>query len=449
MKRQTAAVADLLTYGTLTTAVAWLLTYVTHSTVLIGGAWLAVRLGIVSGPGGREALWKTALVGGVLTATVQMAIVTTGSEAHGEVRGLWAYRGLEQQVLSTGPVGFVEEFDVVVRRREAGTPHEELAAMLPLPSGTEARLTKPSSACVAALRGMATGGQAFQEASDACAGRAFDWRFALLSLWGLGAALLVLRLARTRIGLRAALAGKVDLDSGEAREILDELLGSSGIPGRVRLTASPALESPAVVGPKEICLPLLAECGLTRSELRVVLAHELAHVARWDLVWSIFSRHLAALLFIQPLNRLAIRWMEHEAEFLCDDWAIRQTGEPMALARSLTRISEWLTSPPPAPALAVVRDTGTPLTRRVRRILAPVSERQPGGRGRVLVLVVLLLGATAFVPRIPLPSSSRIHVVRLKDTGLRAMPLGGREGGAPSAGQAVFIRAVRVEVTAP
>lgn len=58
--------AELFTFGAVNTAVAWLFTYLIHSTVLIGGAWLAVRLGIASGPEGREALWKAALVAGLL-----------------------------------------------------------------------------------------------------------------------------------------------------------------------------------------------------------------------------------------------------------------------------------------------------------------------------------------------------------------------------------------------
>ena len=408
--------ADLSTFGMLTPAVAWLLTYVIHSTVLIGGAWLVVRLGIVGGPEGREALWKTALVAGVLTATVQMAVAAR-RPSDTEMRAIWAYRSVEQGGLSGGPVEFGEAFDVVVRRRVAGVSDDELAALLAGPSGIE--------------------------------GRPFDWRLTLLALWGLGAALMVFRLARTRIGLRAALAGKVDIDSGEAREILDELIVSSGLGGRVRLTASPALESPVVVGPREICLPLRAECGLTRSELRVVLAHELGHMTRRDPLWTMGSRLLADLFFMQPLNRLAIREMEVEAEFLCDDWAVRQTGEPIVLARSLTRISEWLTSPPLAHVLAVVRDTGTPLGRRVRRILTPAAERPHAGWARVLALVVVLLGATAFVPSVRLPGPGRIHLVALEGTDVTAVRFGAREWELPSGKRAVFVRAVRSEVTAP
>ena len=57
---------------TTTTIAAWLLTYLTHSTIILIAAFAASRL-----MGGRnlaiqEGLLRTALVGGILTATVQL-----------------------------------------------------------------------------------------------------------------------------------------------------------------------------------------------------------------------------------------------------------------------------------------------------------------------------------------------------------------------------------------
>ena len=51
-----------------TTMFAWLLTYAMHSTVLLGGAWLLMRSRRVA-PAVAEVVWKTALVGAMLSAT--------------------------------------------------------------------------------------------------------------------------------------------------------------------------------------------------------------------------------------------------------------------------------------------------------------------------------------------------------------------------------------------
>ncbi len=51
----------------------WLLTYALHSTLLLGLAWLLTRR-LVESPARREQLWKAALVGGLVTATLQTAL---------------------------------------------------------------------------------------------------------------------------------------------------------------------------------------------------------------------------------------------------------------------------------------------------------------------------------------------------------------------------------------
>src|SRR4051812_5303966 len=52
------------------TALAWLLTYAIHSSVLLSLAWLLVRARRWS-PGASELLWKSAMLGGILTASAQ------------------------------------------------------------------------------------------------------------------------------------------------------------------------------------------------------------------------------------------------------------------------------------------------------------------------------------------------------------------------------------------
>ena len=59
---------------TLSSAVlAWLLTYLIHSTALLGLAWAFTRARSWS-PAALDVVWKTALVGGLVTATVQLAL---------------------------------------------------------------------------------------------------------------------------------------------------------------------------------------------------------------------------------------------------------------------------------------------------------------------------------------------------------------------------------------
>src|SRR6185436_8025162 len=49
----------------------WLLNYLLHSTVLLGGVWALERAGWLTHPAWREAFWRAAFFGAVLTASVQ------------------------------------------------------------------------------------------------------------------------------------------------------------------------------------------------------------------------------------------------------------------------------------------------------------------------------------------------------------------------------------------
>jgi hypothetical protein len=68
--------ADLFRWAETLGAVgaAWLATYAVHSTVLIGAAWAAQRLGAVRSLRLRDLAWRGALVGGVFTASLQMGM---------------------------------------------------------------------------------------------------------------------------------------------------------------------------------------------------------------------------------------------------------------------------------------------------------------------------------------------------------------------------------------
>jgi heat shock protein HtpX len=83
---------------------------------------------------------------------------------------------------------------------------------------------------------------------------------------------------------------------------------------------------------------LLAE--LSPAELRAVLAHELAHVTRRDVVVSSSSAGLASLVAICPLTALLLLRIASPAarEYGADIDGALLTGEPLALASALRTI---------------------------------------------------------------------------------------------------------------
>jgi heat shock protein HtpX len=78
---------------------------------------------------------------------------------------------------------------------------------------------------------------------------------------------------------------------------------------------------------------------LSAAELRAVVAHELAHVARRDVAVSSWSAGLASLLVICPLEALLLRIAAPAGrEYGADTEAALLTGDPLALASALRTI---------------------------------------------------------------------------------------------------------------
>ena len=291
----------------------WILTYLLHTTVLLSGAALAAIL-LRSRPELEEAIWKLALVGGLLTASLQPAVAD------------W---------MATGSV--------------AGTSMATLGALPQLAADS------PERAFVAA-EGLRTG-QVGLAAS--AAGR--RWLFVG---WAAVTLLLLVRLATASFSLRRRLAGRRTV-TGPLARLVDRLLENASRRRKVRLTRSEGIPVPIALG-GEICLPERALRELPPDEQETVVAHEMAHVLRRDPAWLLAGRILGACFFFHPLVLLAGRRLRRVAELRCDDWAADVTGRPLDLASCLTRVAGWGGEVLPAAAMA-----GEPsrLAGRVTRLL--------------------------------------------------------------------------------
>ena len=375
----------------------WLLTYMLYSSLALGSVWLLVRSGTLRSPTGRDRLWKAAALAGLVVASGQSVAVH-----------LRRAQDLTEQ-----------HHRMVDVRRSSG-----VAVAAPELAIT-ARITNPNAACRSVLLAPAGSLDAKLDAArSACTARPLaHWYLLVLGFWGLGALVGVLRVCAAHLSLRRAVAGRRDVRRGPARQALDELASSMVGLGRTRLTVSEGLESPAVLSQGEICLPTRA-LELPPPEIRVVMAHELGHLVRRDPVWARLSQAIEAVFFVQPLNRVARRELKDAAEFLCDDWAVRHTGRPVTLVRSLARVSEWITRPVPEPALSMVRPHDGRLMQRVVRILEPpIGERPLHRRASALAPLLLLMLAAVPPVRVSPPSSILVQtrVVDPSDPDPRAL----------------------------
>ncbi len=149
------------------------------------------------------------------------------------------------------------------------------------------------------------------------------------------------------------------------------------------------LQAPAVIGwfRPVVFLPVSALTGLSEGQLKAVIAHELAHIERFDPFVNVFQVCVETLLFYHP----AIWWLNKkiraEREHCCDDRAVALCGNAIEYARALTLMEQWRS----APVFAMAANRG-PLTERIVRVLG-LKTFGAGMRGIGLTSSVLCLAA--------------------------------------------------------
>lgn len=366
---------------------AWLLTYAIHSTVLLGLAWLVLRVRRAE-PAVADLLWKVALVGGVVTATAQAA-------------------------LDLRPAGTMAlQRSALVEQPTASLPFTspDATASDPVASTPPSTGTRPQPQ--AAIGDPATAGQAWSTAA-VVTGAWFAVALLLLGWYGGRRLILVGRLGDRRV-----------LVDGPLHAQLRDLCEQAGIARRVRLTASNAISSPVALGNGEICLPAAALGELEPAQQRAMLAHELAHLVRRDPQWLAFSCVLERIFFFQPLNRLARRGLQESAEYLADEWAARKSGG-VPLARCLVKVAEWIEASPLGVPVAGMAEQRSQLSVRVTRLLergvVAVPRRQPL---TAMLSVGVLVAMTALAPGVarqadaPEPAVDRFGIPTDVDLGL-------------------------------
>jgi beta-lactamase regulating signal transducer with metallopeptidase domain/uncharacterized protein involved in exopolysaccharide biosynthesis len=170
---------------------------------------------------------------------------------------------------------------------------------------------------------------------------------------------------------------------------LRELSQRLGIARRVVLLQSAWIEVPMVIGwlKPVILLPASALSGLTPAQLEAILAHELAHVRRYDYLVNWFQTLAETLMFYHPAVWWVSRCIRNEREHCCDDLVVRVCGDKVLYARALVTLEEARGVPPLAFAAS-----GGSLLQRVRRLLGIAHEDQPPSAAEFGGLALVALG---------------------------------------------------------
>ncbi len=368
---------------------AWLLTYAIHSTVLLAAAILFVRFRRSSATV-TDVVWKAALVGGVVTATVQ---------AGTDWRPLGSFALAGASSATQSPLGErVDPADGLGATDEASRSGD-LARTAPTRDAARAENGTANGAASDDALGSATGlpggsaAGATGVSTGADVGVATGW---LAAAWILLAAALVTWYVARRLVLVGRLGDRRPVTDGETLARFESLRVETGARRPVRLTASAAISAPVALA-GEICLPTAALTDLDAEHQRAVLAHELAHVERRDPDWLVAACLLERAFFFQPLNGVARRALQRNAEYCADAWAARHSGG-IPLAKALVRVAEWMQASPLGVPVAGFAEERSQLAVRVSRLLEGAVSAPHSRMGAVAIAGLALVVTAAFAP---------------------------------------------------
>lgn len=136
-----------------------------------------------------------------------------------------------------------------------------------------------------------------------------------------------------------------------------------------RLCLSSYVESPLLTGlwRPTIVLPSSIQEDFDAADIRLMLAHELAHHSRRDLLWNWLPAIVRVLFFFHPLVWLLIRCWSDAQEAACDECLIqRGLVQPAEYGRLLLKLACRKSSGgPPLPAATCVLGAYHNLERRI------------------------------------------------------------------------------------
>src|SRR5260370_814761 len=220
----------------------------------------------------------------------------------------------------------------------------------------------------------------------------------LVEAWLLGVLLLSLRTAGGLLLIERMRRKEIKAVGAELHARCLALQWRMGIDRVIRYCECHRLDAPAVLGwfRPVVLLPVRALTGFTEEQIEAVIAHELAHIRRFDCFVNLFQIATETLLFYHPAVWWVSQRVRAEREHCCDDEAIAICGDAVNYARALTLMEEWRT----APALMMAANR-SPLGERVVRLLgwngAASRIRVVGLAGSFVCLAGALLAGNAFL----------------------------------------------------
>ncbi|MFY7910397.1 MAG: M56 family metallopeptidase, partial [Emticicia sp.] len=161
------------------------------------------------------------------------------------------------------------------------------------------------------------------------------------------------------------------------------------MPATIKLLESARASVPMTIGwiKPVVLLPIGMASGLTIKQLEAILAHELAHIKRYDYLVNIFQNFIEILFFFHPATWFISGKVRDERENCCDDFAVEICGDSLVLAKALTQVASYQQQPRLAMAFGAKRQT---FMDRIKRIIG-INDSKPMSYGNWAAVMGMIL----------------------------------------------------------
>lgn len=225
----------------------------------------------------------------------------------------------------------------------------------------------------------------------------------LLGVWFAGVLVMLARTATSLHAARQLLRGTPVADPSFL-ELVDRVRRRVGVARPVRVLTAPRLATPVICGLlwPALVIPESFLTGVTLAQQLAIVAHELAHICRWDFLVNLLQLVIESVLFFNPAIWWLSRQVRIEREACCDAIAVSLTDAPLEYAQTLATWAERLSAasrgPVLAPAFAEPADGRgggeNSLVDRVRRVLLPAHTPHIRVRWGTFFTLLAIVGAT-------------------------------------------------------
>jgi hypothetical protein len=218
------------------------------------------------------------------------------------------------------------------------------------------------------------------------------------TVWMAGILLRCVALGRGLLTLAKLRRSLVPIEDERVMQLFGGVLSELGVPAATPLLRSRLAPAPLTCGLFRpiVVLPTGLVDTWNDEQLRLVLAHEAAHIARHDLYAAAIQWLGGTLFWWNPLLHAVNRRIEQLREHICDDYAVLLSGNGRGLAEVLVAVAEW------APSQALRISGATPIVDRAyddleSRIARLIEDRPISTRLSWPMRVALVLFAGSLV----------------------------------------------------